>query len=355
MGLCGSGEQKVESDRINDALAKARAADFAVKKLLLLGAGESGKSTLFKQMRTIYGKGFSADDRKEFKTAVHDNVVNVACILADEANNFSKPETPEGLAAQAVLFNESLTQADTRTLTPELAQHIAALWADPGIRKTYDSRAQFQLYDSAAYFLDQVLEVCKPDYVPTEADVLRVRIRTTGIHEEKFRIANVDFVMFDVGGQRNERRKWIHCFEGVTAVIFVAALSAYDQMLFEDSEVNRIMEALTLFGDICNSDWFLDTSMILFLNKSDLFREKIQRVSIGEFMSDYSGPDKNYEAGLDFLRQKFLHQKHREDGSESSAIYTHVTCATDTKQVNVVFNAVKDIVIQHDLQYAGLN
>lgn len=43
--------------------------------------------------------------------------------------------------------------------------------------------------------------------------------------------------MFDVGGQRSERKKWIHCFEGVTCIIFCAALSAYDMVLVEDEEV----------------------------------------------------------------------------------------------------------------------
>lgn len=44
--------------------------------------------------------------------------------------------------------------------------------------------------------------------------------------------------MVDVGGQRSERRKWIHCFENVTSIIFLVALSEYDQILFEsDNEV----------------------------------------------------------------------------------------------------------------------
>lgn len=43
--------------------------------------------------------------------------------------------------------------------------------------------------------------------------------------------------MFDVGGQRSERKKWIHCFEGVTCIIFCGALSAYDMVLVEDDEV----------------------------------------------------------------------------------------------------------------------
>ena len=84
---------------------------------------------------------------------------------------------------------------------------------------------------------------------------------------------------FDVGGQRNERRKWIHCFDNVNAVVFVASLSEFDQNLFEDETKNRLDEALELFQQISNSKWFQDTSLILFLNKKDLFEKKVRTAS----------------------------------------------------------------------------
>lgn len=99
-------------------------------------------------------------------------------------------------------------------------------------------------------------------------DVLRARVRTTGIIETTFRYRDLIYRMFDVGGQRSERRKWIQCFDDVTAVIFVVALSGYDMKLFEDQETNRIHESLTLFDAICNNKFFIDTAMILFLNKT---------------------------------------------------------------------------------------
>lgn len=95
--------------------------------------------------------------------------------------------------------------------------------------------------------------------------------------------------MFDVGGQRSERKKWIHCFENVTAVIFLAAISEYDQVLVEDEAVNRMQEALTLFDSICNSRWFQETSMILFLNKKDKFADKLPKSPLGNYFTDYEG------------------------------------------------------------------
>lgn len=93
--------------------------------------------------------------------------------------------------------------------------------------------------------------------------------------------------MIDVGGQRSERRKWIGSFDDVTAVVFVSALSGYDLKCFEDEvysldllfqywlliilqDMNRVHESMTLFEAICNNKFFVDTAMILFMNKTVL-------------------------------------------------------------------------------------
>ena len=62
----------------------------------------------------------------------------------------------------------------------------------------------------------------------------RQRPECDGVHGAHFRFKNLNFKLFDVGGQRSERKKWIHCFEDVTAIIFCVAMSEYDQVLHED-------------------------------------------------------------------------------------------------------------------------
>lgn len=95
--------------------------------------------------------------------------------------------------------------------------------------------------------------------------------------------------MFDVGGQRSERKKWIHCFEAVQSIIFCVSLSEYDQVLLEESRQNRMMESLVLFESVINSRWFLRTTIILFLNKIDIFRLKIKKIPLEKFFPDYGG------------------------------------------------------------------
>jgi GTPase SAR1 family protein len=234
-------------------------------------------------------------------------------------------------------------------LDSETGKTIAALWADPGIRATYDQRAKYQLTDSTSYFMDNVLRVTQSGYIPTIQDIYRVRIKTTGVIENDFEIEGNRFKLVDVGGQRNERKKWIHCFEEVTAVIFVASLSEYDQLLYEDQNVNRMTEALNLFDETCNSRWFNNTNMMLFLNKRDLFAEKILRVPLTVHFPEYKGKN-DYEEGVEFLSLQF-ESKNRNSGRH---IYTHITCATDTDNVQMVFNATKDIIIRNSLASAGL-
>ena len=140
-------------------------------------------------------------------------------------------------------------------------------------------------------YFDSIERIAAHDYVPNDQDVLRSRVKTTGITETTFIIQDLTYRMFDVGGQRSERKKWIHCFENVTTILFLVAISEYDQLLFEDETVNRMQEALTLFDSICNSRWFVKTSIILFLNKIDRFKEKLPVSPMHNYFPDYEGMD----------------------------------------------------------------
>ena len=138
-------------------------------------------------------------------------------------------------------------------------------------------------------FFDNVSRVANPSYLPTNDDILHARVRTTGVSEAKFTVDNLIFRVVDVGGQRSERKKWVGCFENVDTIMFLIAISEYDQQLYEDSSVNRMDEAINLFHSICTSKWFSKTSIILFLNKTDLFKEKLTTSPMNKYFSDYTG------------------------------------------------------------------
>jgi len=314
-------------------------------KLLLLGAGESGKSTLFKQMIQIYGKGFPVEERKTYISVIYNNIVASMKTLVQQSKLYGSIGSDCDASARYV---DQELKGDEE-IDERVGQHLKLLWRDKGIQATYEQRSKYQLTDGAGYFFDRLDDVMRRNYIPSEQDIFRCRVRTTGIVENDFTIDGNSFKMIDVGGQRNERKKWIHCFEGVTAVLFVAAISEYDQVLYEDDRTNRMVEALNLFEEICNSRWFRDTSMILFLNKRDLFGDKIGKVPLSKYFPDYTGGD-NLKLATEYMRMQFESKNRNKD----KRIYTHVTCATDTSNVSAVFNAVKDIVIKKSLAAAGL-
>ena len=216
----------------------------------------------------------------------------------------------------------------------------------------WENRANFQIIEACGGFIARVQEIAEEDFEPSIADVLNARARTTGIVQDHFVIKGVEFVIIDVGGQRNERKKWMHCFEGVNAVIFVAALSEYDQVLFEDETTNRMVEAITLFSESINSRWLRYVDVILFLNKMDLFAEKIAHKDISEVaeFSDYPHEPNNFDGGVQYFTEKFL----AENRNPNKTIHSHVTCATDTNNISHVFNACRKIILKRNLKNSNM-
>jgi len=170
-------------------------------------------------------------------------------------------------------------------LNQQIADNIKALWKTNELKKIWDKRNEYSIMTCADFYLQEIDRIIKPDYVPSQEDILRSKMRTTGVIETIFETSDIEFTLVDVGGQRSERRKWLHVFENVTAVIFLAALDAYDMMLEEAPDVNRMDESLRVFNEITSSTWFRSVSFILFLNKSDLFAEKIKKKSIKYIIS----------------------------------------------------------------------
>ncbi|XP_058047366.1 guanine nucleotide-binding protein G(t) subunit alpha-3 [Ahaetulla prasina] len=334
-------EKRLQEDAIQDS---------KTVKLLLLGAGESGKSTIVKQMKIIHNHGYTDQECEEYKSVVYSNtlqsilsIVKAMSALGIEYENAQSTEDEKQLYAMAEITEDG-------SMTSELAGIVKRLWKDAGIQACFERASEYQLNDSAAYYLNDLDRLTAPGYVPNEQDVLHSRVKTTGIIETQFSFKDLHFRMFDVGGQRSERKKWIHCFEGVTCIIFCAALSAYDMVLVEDEEVNRMHESLHLFSSICNHKYFASTSIVLFLNKKDLFQEKITKTNLRICFPEYDGPNTFEDAG-NYIKKQFLDLNIRKKDKE---IYAHLTCATDTQNVKFVFDAVTDIIIKENLKDCGL-
>lgn len=286
----------------------------------------------------------------QYKQVVHSNVIQsmIAIIKAMHRLHidFGNPSRVE----DAKRFLAVVTMTPESAINPETVEIMKRLWRDPGFQSCFRRSREYQLNDSAGYYLNELDRLSALNYVPTQQDVLRTRVKTTGIVETRFSFKGLYFRMFDVGGQRSERKKWIHCFEGVTAIIFCVALSGYDLVLAEDEEMNRMIESMKLFESICNNKWFVETSIILFLNKKDLFEVKILQTPLTVCFPEYGGPN-TYEDAAAYIQVKFEDLNQKKGQKE---IYTHFTCATDTSNVQFVFDAVTDVIIKYNLKECGL-
>ncbi|CAB4061863.1 GNAQ [Lepeophtheirus salmonis] len=280
-------------------------------KLLLLGTGESGKSTFIKQMRIIHGSGYSDEDKRGFIKLVFQNIF-MAMQSMIRAMDMLKIQYQDSSSAEKADLVRAVDFETVTTFESPYVEAIKDLWDDSGISECYDRRREYQLTDSAKYYLSDLDRIADPKFLPTQQDILRVRVPTTGIIEYPFDLEEIRFRMVDVGGQRSERRKWIHCFENVTSIIFLVALSEYDQILFESDNENRMEEM--------------------------------------DYFPEYDGPQKDAIAAREFILRMFVDL----NPDTEKIVYSHFTCATDTENIRFVFAAVKDTILQLNLKEYNL-
>lgn len=433
----------LQSQRANDAIEQqlnmGKQKEKNEIKLLLLGAGESGKSTVLKQLRLLHQGGFTHQERLQYSQVIWADAIQSMKILIiqarklgitlacddpeknrelfeckrillntkalelidtsvaggseflndyvlkyseryenkrriqstgevkafdqEEKNQLENNSNTDPINYQEIsknlnasghdkmfVKNQAVNTPFSSTSNENIANAIKHLWnKDQGIKQCFARSSEFQLEGSASYYFDHIEKFAQPEYVCSDEDILKGRIKTTGITETDFTIGSSKFKVLDAGGQRSERKKWIHCFQGITAVCFVLALSEYDQMLFEDERVNRMHESIMLFDTLLNSKWFQNTPFILFLNKTDIFEEKVKRVPIRKYFPDYQGRVGDAEAGLKYFEKIFLSLNR-----SNKPIYVKRTCATDTQTMKFVLSAVTDLIIQQNLKKSGI-
>eukprot|EP00050_Salpingoeca_kvevrii_P022951 m.135239 g.135239 ORF g.135239 m.135239 type:complete len:357 (-) comp9883_c0_seq2:3935-5005(-) len=341
-------EQRQRNRLIEESLKRTRRELRQEIKLLLLGAGESGKSTVVKQMRIIHGAGYSTEDKRGFIPLVHENIMTNTRVLLEAAEAWGISHgLPE--AADTVWAYE---RSDDAKFSQKYAPAVKALWQSAGIQQVIKRSNEIQLNDSAVYYFSRLDTIAAPDYLPVEQDILRSRVATTGIVEFKFAMSQgkTIFRMIDVGGQRSERRKWIHCFEDVTSITFIVACSGYNQVCVEDSKTNRMEESLALWDHIVNYPIFQNASMILFLNKVDLLQQKIKVSDLADFFPAFDGPPGDAIAAQDFIEEMFLERVHTDEIGHRRNVYPHYTTATDTNNIKHVIDSVRDTILQHNLR-----
>jgi len=255
---------------------------------------------------------------------------------------------PEDLTTSS----EKILEADE--LSIPIAELVTQLWKDTRIK---DGLPNFYKnvqggVDGATYYFENALRFSEESFMPTKADVLMARRKTVGIVETTFEFKGIIFTLVDVGGQRSERKKWLHCFNSVGAVLFLTAINEYDMVLEEDASTNRLLESLKLWKALSSSHFFQSTPFILFLNKSDLFKDKIQSKPLNLVFADFNdvvSKDEykdmnNYEKSWRYILSQF------KSHFEGTTFYSHITNNLDTELCKKVFFVIKETVIVSAVQ-----
>jgi guanine nucleotide-binding protein subunit alpha len=156
------------------------------------GSGESGKSTIVKQMKIIHLKGYSEDELYNYRPTVYKNLIECAKAVVGAMRQFEiEPQLPVNEEYCDFLSNYILQPGPQAEIDPKVGEAVVSIWKDPAKDQLMERQTEFYLMDSAEYFFKEAMRIVHPDYLPNEMDVLRARTKTTGIYETRFQMGQL--------------------------------------------------------------------------------------------------------------------------------------------------------------------
>ncbi|TDL18823.1 G-alpha-domain-containing protein [Rickenella mellea] len=377
-------------------------------KVLLLGQSESGKSTTLKNFQLQCAPKKWAEERASWRAVIQLNLARSVNIILDalppdsthktslapllkvqkdlerrigansredhlhghddDSDDEKRPaqepfvRSYEGWkAAMSKFFPRASSDTEEDGVTKTLVdcrEHMQALCEDVQVRRMIRDKA-FRLEDSAEFFLSNIERVASPNYVPSDDDVIRSRLRTVGVQEHRIvfetsRYFDKELLVYDVGGARSCRAVWPAYFDDVNAIIFLAPVNCFDERLAEDRRVNRLEDSFNLWQTVCKNKLLAKTMLILFLNKCDLLDKKLKSgVKIKDSMPSYGGRPNDARKFTRYLRRKFV-ELSMQDSPEPRKIFLHLTTLTDTESTAITLSEVQDGILKNQLLHANM-
>ncbi|KAJ6601209.1 guanine nucleotide binding protein, alpha subunit [Mycena vulgaris] len=267
---------------------------------------------------------------------------------------------------------------DPGVLLHARSEDMKRLWEHPTVQAILEKQS-IRLQELAGFFLDSLDEVTSLRYVPTDDHILRARLKTLGVSEHRMRLTDPtggmsrDFRIFDVGGTRSLRAAWVSYFDDMDAIIFLAPISAFDQVLAEEPSVNRLADSFKLWTSIVSNKLLQHTNMILFLNKVDIMHAKLASgIRLSDFVDSYGRRPNDFDSASRYLRKQF-NSILKQNSPVPRIFYCHLTNAIDTKSTKYVlagsscpltsfpptccmtnYDTVKDMLMRFHLQESHL-
>ncbi|XP_016410393.1 guanine nucleotide-binding protein G(olf) subunit alpha-like isoform X2 [Sinocyclocheilus rhinocerous] len=142
--------QREANKKIEKQLQKERQAYKATHRLLLLGAGESGKSTIVKQMRILHVNGFNAEEKKQKILDIRKNVKDAIVTIVSAMSTLTPPVSIANPSNQPrAEYIKSIAPLSDFDYTEEFFEHAKHLWDDEGVKACFERSNEYQLIDCA--------------------------------------------------------------------------------------------------------------------------------------------------------------------------------------------------------------
>ncbi|KAF8621238.1 hypothetical protein AX15_007950 [Amanita polypyramis BW_CC] len=246
-----------------------------------------------------------------------------------------------------------------RRILGACADDILYLWSDPSVQQCLAAN-NIILEDQPGFFLRDVKRITEEGYKPTSADVLRARVATIGPEEHHIHVEGrlaetaLRWTIYDVGGSRSQRAAWAQFFEDVNVIIFLSPISAFNQTLAEDENVNRLVDSMRLWEQICANKILASVELILFLNKLDILDAKLKSgIQIASYITSYGDRPNDTKHVSKYLRDVFI-ALHHQYSPKKRKLYPHLTCAIDTCATSSVITQIQEVVLVNLLAQTSL-
>ena len=362
MGLCSSSAEPVVTEVVvHPDGTRTYPPGWSKYKVLILGTGGSGKSTIFKQAH-ILGDGFSDVDRRLWSVRIFSGLLQMARAIVSCGGTHDEITEAE----RVLLFSgggemATFDELGTWDECVVLLDVVHKVLADPKTASEALFKVQPYLLDNSAKILLKIVpRICTPDFLASNDEILRFAYPTNDVQRvvSDFPETNLALQMIDVGGQRCERAKWSGLVKQCQTVLFVTSLDDYHKTLDEDVTKNRLREALVTFRQtrsIVNKN-LPDAHTLLFLNKNDLFDISLKTMPFKNFFPEYTGPtggQAEIDGAKTFVANLFKDIHDNSAVSDVQQFACHQTSAVDTDHMRMIFALIGDMVLSSSLQESG--
>ncbi|KAL0579767.1 hypothetical protein V5O48_002261 [Marasmius crinis-equi] len=264
-------------------------------------------------------------------------------------------------SSQGIDFDDP---SDPGVILHNCSEDMIKLWNDRDVRRLLEKQ-NLRLEDMSGFYLDSLERITARKYVPTNEDIVKARLKTIGVTEHRFilkagNMLSRDWRVFDVGGARNLRGRrtfsaaWAPYFDDMSAIIFLAPLNCFDQTLAEDNTVNRLEDSILLWRSIVKHPLLKNTELILFLNKCDLLKAKLESgVQFAQWVVSYGDRPNDFESISGYMKKKFG-MIHKQLSDHPRTFYCHFTSVTDLTSTFQILENVKDLIIRQSLNNSHL-